>query len=347
MQLWLNRTGEVSLREQMITQIVLAILCRELAPGDRLPSTRELARRFQIHANTSSRAYRQLERDGWLEFRHGSGVFVRESRASASLAATGPSANDSGLNGQIDQLLTEMLRKASDLRASSAQVRERLHRWLAQAPPSRWLIVEPDSELRQILVFEMQQALRLPVSACAPENFLTQEATAEAMAGSIPVARPSKAESVRKLLPAGTALTTLEIRPVTQALKKYLPQAGEGLIGIASRWPDFLRIAHTMIVAAGVAPESLLIRDAARPGWKRGLDQCFAIICDAAIQQHLPEVRHRIAFRLLDEQSLANLRQIEASISDSSPEATPDPARVRGDTPETVPTSAHAGFRNA
>jgi hypothetical protein len=39
MQLWLNRTGEVSLREQMITQIVLAILCRELAPGDRLRCT--------------------------------------------------------------------------------------------------------------------------------------------------------------------------------------------------------------------------------------------------------------------------------------------------------------------
>lgn len=308
MQLWLNRTGEVSLREQMITQIVLAILCRELAPGDRLPSTRELARRFQIHANTSSRAYRQLERDGWLELRHGSGVFVRQSGISGS-----PTKDETGLDGEIDQLLTELLRKASELGASDSLVRERMGRWLAQAPPSRWLIIEPDPELRQILVFEMQQALRLPVSACAPDNFLTQEA----IAGAIPVARPSKSESVRKLLPGGTSLTTLEIRPVTQALRRYLPQAGEGLIGIVSRWPDFLRIAHTMIVAAGVAPESLLIRDATRPGWKRGLDQCFAIISDAAIKQHLPEVRHRIAFQLLDEQSLANLRQTEASISGS------------------------------
>lgn len=318
MQLWLNRTGEVSLREQMITQIVLAILCRELAPGDRLPSTRELARRFQIHPNTTSRAYRQLERDGWLEFRHGSGVFVRESQQTA-LSAASPSQNKSGLNGQavlneqIDQLLAELLRKASGLGASSSQIRERLRRWLAEAPPSRWLIVEPDPELRQILVFEMQQALRLPVSACAPDGFLTPEA----IAGAIPVARPSKAEAVRKLLPAQTELTILEIRPIPPAIRKYLPQAGEGLIGIASRWPDFLRIANTMMVAAGVAPESLVVRDATRPGWKRGLDQCFAIVCDAAIKQHLPEARHRIAFNLLDEPALAHLRRIETNLSDA------------------------------
>jgi DNA-binding transcriptional regulator YhcF (GntR family) len=318
MQLWLNRTGEVSLREQMITQIVLAILCRELAAGDRLPSTRELARRFQIHANTTSRAYRQLERDGWLEFRHGSGVFVRESHSQTPPSAAGSIQNEPGLNGQIDQLLAELLRKASDLGASSSLVRERIGRWLAQAPPSRWLIVEPDPELRQILVFEMQQALHLPVSGCGPEDlddFLTQEAIASA----IPVARPSKAEAVRKLLPAQAELTILEIRPIPPAIRKYLPQAGEGLIGIASRWPDFLRIAHTMMVAAGVAPESLVVRDATRTGWKRGLEHCFAIVSDSAIKQHLPEVRHRIAFNLLDEPSLAHLRQIEASLGDTAP----------------------------
>ena len=37
MRLWLNHTGEVSLREQLITQVVLAILCKELLPGQRLP----------------------------------------------------------------------------------------------------------------------------------------------------------------------------------------------------------------------------------------------------------------------------------------------------------------------
>src|ERR1039458_1928281 len=80
MRLWLNRTGEVSLREQLITQVVLAILGKELLPGQRLPSTRDLARRFGIHPNTASAAYRELEQEGWVEFRHGSGVFVSSTR---------------------------------------------------------------------------------------------------------------------------------------------------------------------------------------------------------------------------------------------------------------------------
>ena len=61
MRLWLNRNSDVNLREQLSTQIVLGILCNELAPGDRLPSTRELAQRHGIHPNTASATYQELE----------------------------------------------------------------------------------------------------------------------------------------------------------------------------------------------------------------------------------------------------------------------------------------------
>ena len=77
MRLWLARRPEVSLREQLITEVTLGILCGELGPGQRHPSTRELARRFHLHPNTVSAGYRQLEREGWVEFRRGSGVYVR------------------------------------------------------------------------------------------------------------------------------------------------------------------------------------------------------------------------------------------------------------------------------
>ena len=54
MQLWLARESEVSIREQLVTQIVLGILSDDLAPGQRLPSIRELARRYKPHPNTIS-----------------------------------------------------------------------------------------------------------------------------------------------------------------------------------------------------------------------------------------------------------------------------------------------------
>src|SRR5512133_1430813 len=71
MRLWLARGSEVPIREQVVTQVVLGILSDDLPPGVRLPSTREIARRFRVHANTVSAAYRELERDGWIESRRG------------------------------------------------------------------------------------------------------------------------------------------------------------------------------------------------------------------------------------------------------------------------------------
>src|SRR5215210_1893201 len=77
MRLWLAENSEVPLREQLATQIMLGITSGDLASGERLPSTRELARRFSIHSNTVSAAYRELAQRGWVEFRRGSGVYVR------------------------------------------------------------------------------------------------------------------------------------------------------------------------------------------------------------------------------------------------------------------------------
>jgi len=83
MQLWFVHASAVSLREQLVTQIILGILSEDLSPGQRLPSTRELARRFRVHPNTISAGYRQLERERWVEFRRGSGVYVRAQQPEA------------------------------------------------------------------------------------------------------------------------------------------------------------------------------------------------------------------------------------------------------------------------
>lgn len=305
MRLWMNRSGSVSLREQLSTQIVLGILCDELPPGHRLPSTRELARRFGIHANTASATYRQLQREGWLEFRRGSGVFVRRSRPAAPLSP----------EIAIDQLIGDLVSRSRKLGASQSLVADRLRRWLALAPPSRWLLIEPDTELRLIVVHEIRQTLQWEVASCAPEQCTAQDV----LHGSLPLVLPSKAAAVRKLLPPGTELTVLQVHPVSaelqSQLQRYLPAHAEDLIGIASRWYDFQRIAQTMLIAAGLRPESLLVRDAAKPGWKRGLESTSAVVCDAATASELPGNCHAIVFRLISESSLAELRAMESRLA--------------------------------
>lgn len=308
MRLWLNRTGDVSLRDQLITQVVLGILSRELAPGQRLPSTRDLSRRFGIHANTASAAYRQLEIEGWVETRHGSGVFVRTTRPETSLTP----------EMAIDQMIGDLAARARKLGASDALLKTRLRRWLALEPPARWLVIEPDPELRRIVITEMEQALSLPVLGCGPDDC----GKPGLLEGSVPAVLPSKAAAVRKLLPAGTELTTLQIHPVTAELQSYLqrymPAHSTDLVAIASRWVDFQRIGQTMLVAAGLAPECLLVRDATRPGWKRGLEAAAAVVCDAAIAHELPAGCHSIIFRLLGEPSIADLRAREDAVLTAS-----------------------------
>src|SRR4030088_3575218 len=132
MQLWLSQGSEVSIREQLVTQVVLAILSDDLAPGQRLPSTRELARRFRLHPNTISAGYRQLERERWVEFRHGSGVYVRERKPelvpSSALA--------------LDQLIARLFRSARELGAPLSTARSRLRQWFRLAPPDHFLFVD-------------------------------------------------------------------------------------------------------------------------------------------------------------------------------------------------------------
>jgi DNA-binding transcriptional regulator YhcF (GntR family) len=313
MRLWLNRDGTVSLRDQLRTQIALSILCGEMTPGQRLPSTRDLARRYGIHANTASATYRQLEAQGWLEFRHGSGVFVRGTRPD-SILSTELKAQLAPTQA-IDGLLAEFLSKARALNAPEALIRSRLRTWLARELPSRWLVVEPEPELRRILVFEMKTRMRMPVSGCSPEDL----ALPGFLDGAMPVALPNRAEAVRAMLPAELPLHVVLVHPVGPSLESYLPVREGALIGIVSRWKEFQRIAQVMLTAAGVPPTSLLVRDAVRPGWRRGLEQASALVCDAATEPLLPKGVRLIPYRLLSEASILQFQQVEAALGSEIP----------------------------
>jgi len=62
--------------QQISAQVRRAVAAGLLAPGDQLPSVRELAARLLVNPNTVARVYRDLERDGLLETRRGQGTYV-------------------------------------------------------------------------------------------------------------------------------------------------------------------------------------------------------------------------------------------------------------------------------
>jgi DNA-binding transcriptional regulator YhcF (GntR family) len=294
MRFWFARNGKVPIREQLATQVVLGILCDDLPPGQRLPSTRDLARRFHLHANTVSAAYRQLERELWVEFRHGSGVYIRRSKPETQLHST----------LALDHLIANLFRSARQLGSPLSAVQSRLHEWLAMQPPDHFLLIEPDEELRRIVINEMRQAVTFPVAGEGMEVC----GSVERLRGAIPVVLPNKKEKVQQALPAGTDCLVLPIQSVPRSLSEWLPAPPDTLVGIASRWPGFLKLARTMLVAAGFHPDTLVFRNTSKPGWQKGLKQMTAVICDSVTASQMPKRCMVIPFALLSEAALAELR---------------------------------------
>lgn len=74
----LEWSDDQTLQGQVYEQFARAILAGHLRPGDRLPSTRELAKAMGIGRNTVSWAFEQLTMEGFVQTRHGSGTYVSD-----------------------------------------------------------------------------------------------------------------------------------------------------------------------------------------------------------------------------------------------------------------------------
>ena len=58
--------SDLPIYSQLIEQIKVAIVTRTFAPGDRLPSVRDLSTEAGVNPNTMQRALTELEREGLL-----------------------------------------------------------------------------------------------------------------------------------------------------------------------------------------------------------------------------------------------------------------------------------------
>jgi hypothetical protein len=189
---------------------------------------------------------------------------------------------------------------------SAAAIRNRIDYWLAKRP-KRFVFVHPQVELQAIIVHELKAAMSSEIEACDADP----ASIAEYVSDSIFVTVPSKERAVRALLPAASELLTLQIRHVDNALAHYLPMRPQVLLVIASAWPSFLQIAHTMLIAAGCDPEAIVFCDTKVEGWARSLDPASAVVCDAVTSQSIPGKIRKIVFTLVSDDCIARLKSIE------------------------------------
>jgi GntR family transcriptional regulator/MocR family aminotransferase len=76
LELSLDRQSSNPLSQQLYEQLRDLILLGTLAPGQRIPTTRELSHNLKLSRPTITVSLNQLAKEGYIDIKHGSGVFV-------------------------------------------------------------------------------------------------------------------------------------------------------------------------------------------------------------------------------------------------------------------------------
>lgn len=110
----IDPASTLPLTRQIAEQLRSSIASGDLAPGERLPPARDLAKALQVNMHTVLRAYADVRDEGLIEMRQGRGAFVAKD-------ATNGLARISGLAAQ----LMDEARKAGMTQAEVFQLIER------------------------------------------------------------------------------------------------------------------------------------------------------------------------------------------------------------------------------
>lgn len=74
----LDLKSRKSIYEQVIDNLKELIMTRVLSTDEKLPSVRELSKEITVNPNTVQKAYRELERQGYVYTTSGVGTFVAD-----------------------------------------------------------------------------------------------------------------------------------------------------------------------------------------------------------------------------------------------------------------------------
>ena len=268
MRFWIARGAATPIKEQLISQLLLAVFSGRFAPGERLPSVRQLARRLQLHPNTISAVYQELAARGWVEQRPGSGVYVRPQLPPPSLEA----------------LVERFLAETAGAGYPSSAVLDALHRALHPAPPPTRVVVDPDPALAEVIAAELSAQWSESVGFASSDS-PPPGCQLWASAGRLP-----------RLQQPACPVRLISLEEMLAHAQR--PPSGS-LLAVVSISPTILDWSARILAALGISPDAVLLRNPRQANGLDGLALCASIGADAVAARLLPATLPHHVFRVV------------------------------------------------
>jgi DNA-binding transcriptional regulator YhcF (GntR family) len=288
MKIWISKNSEVPVGEQLIAQIKLGIAAGDLEVGAKLPSTREIARRCDLHSNTVSSAYQKLVEQKLLEFKKGSGFYVTES-ASERIEGT----------RKLELLVQDFLASAKSLGFDESDVIELLQQPREARASGHAILIESDEALREILLHELSDHNR-NTTGISFEDYSKDGAPVEATL----VAMLDEKPKIDPMLNRGQNCIYLKGRSVSATMSGENRPGADEIVAVVSRWQGFLSFARIMLLAANIDPGRLVIRSTADDGWRDSIKHASIVVCDSLTAASLGGSNRVREFRIISDESL-------------------------------------------
>jgi GntR family transcriptional regulator len=118
-----HRSG-VPIYIQIVEQVRALVQTGELAPGDQLPTVRQLAEELRINFNTVARAYRMLDEAGVISTQQGRGTYILETSPALDSALRQEERRQQAAGRLLDELTRQYVEEATGLGCSIEEIQE-------------------------------------------------------------------------------------------------------------------------------------------------------------------------------------------------------------------------------
>jgi len=273
----IDSSSDVSIRRQLIEQIIFRIATGAWTTDHPLLSVRELARRSNSHHNTVSGAYQDLVKMEWVIRHRGSRLAV----ISRDRLIVPQSAKS------LDDVINLTIRLAQAMGYTLQELRERVRDRLKTASPDHILVIDRDKGLREILCDEIQSAMPYPVRACSPEDLAADPSLAIGALAAAPVYSIGRAD---KLFPKDRPVIAVMFNKADEHIRRIRELTQPSTIAVVSASPRFLEVARGILASAIGTRHQLkevLLPDANPPS-PRAIDLVF---CDSIAKRSLRHSR--------------------------------------------------------